>query len=527
MFRAITILVLAVSLIPVSGCRKESISVDQVIQVLDSLEHKFEWLNYRLSEEMWDWYSSGRADSLKFYQGLYNTVVSDDQTLRTLQNGRRSVSSESDLRRFDLIFATMLRGRVESNPNIVRLRDSLTDINLTFRPEFEGERRTSNELYQIYCNEPDPVRREIAFRAWCQVGLEIGDGLERLIRQRNQMARKAGYNNFLALLFAQKHIKSEEYLGLLRRLDSLSEPVYGRILEGIRSKLNRKEIEIWDLGYANADLRNEVDYYFPVDSQMIIIKRSLKAIGFNLDKLPIYFDLDSREGKSQFATAFSIKPPYDMRVLANLSDGLYSTRVLMHEIGHALHSAHIAQERDLFATTIDSIWAEGMAQIWASLVDEKGWLQQYGHLPASLIDRHLASLRDREIIYLRTTLARLHFEFEAYQNPNRNLNTVYWDLFERYMDLPRHDDIKPWAAAIHYTTRPGYLQNYLYADMITAQTLDFIQKNYTSMVNNPTVGSFLIQNYFRSGSRYKWPELLKRGTDSELNPQFLVEKLGL
>jgi len=95
------------------------------------------------------------------------------------------------------------------------------------------------------------------------------------------------------------------------------------------------------------------------------------------------------------------------------------------------------------------------------------------------------------------------------------------------MMLPRHDDLKPWAALIHYTTHPVYLQNYLYADIITAQTRDYLKRNYSSLVNNPTVGSFLIQNYLRFGSRYDWRELLKRGTDEDLNPGYLISKLEI
>jgi peptidyl-dipeptidase A len=119
------------------------------------------------------------------------------------------------------------------------------------------------------------------------------------------------------------------------------------------------------------------------------------------------------------------------------------------------------------------------------------------------------------------------FEYEAYLNPNRELNRLYWDLFEQYMLLPRHEDVRPWASLIYYTTHPVYLQNYLYADMIAAQTIDALEDMYGEIVGNESFSSFLNQNYFRFGGRYEWRDLLERGTGERLNPEHLIRRLGI
>lgn len=520
------ILALAVLLV-LSSCQEVQLTEEEVVSCLDSLEMKLEWLDYRIAEESWELYTEGRSDSLEFYRELYDYVTSDRETFEHLRPAKHLLTDEADQRRRELAYSTLLLSRVEARRDIARLRDSLAVVDINYRAEFEGEKRSSNYLYRTYRTDRSPIRRDIAYRAWCSVGLELADGLEQLFRLRNQQARRLGYNNFLGLVFAQQGLETREYLTLLRQLDSLSEKQYESILDKAKGKLGLNDLEIWDLAYAYAHINGEVDRYFPADSQLLYIKRSLKKIDINLDQLPIYFDLASREGKSQFAYAFPIKPPYDLRVLANLSDGLYSTRVLLHEIGHAVHFTHIAQDRPLFKNTLSASWAEGMAQIAAALCDERSWLETYAAMPAGLIDRYITAKQERDIIYLRTTLMRLYFEYEAYVNPNRDLNKLYWDLFERYLLLPRHDEIKPWAAIIHYTTHPVYLHNYLIADIIAAQTVDYLKKNYGVVVDNPMVGSFLVQNYFRFGSRYDWRELLERGTGERLNPEYLMDRLGI
>ena len=523
----LTCLFASASFLTLSSCREQRLTVDEVLLVLDSLEMKLEWLDYRIAEESWELYTEGRSDSLELYRGLYDYVTSDRGTFEHLRQAKQLLTDGEDQRRRELAYSTLLLSRVEARGGIARLRDSLAVVDINYRAEFEGEKRSANFLYRTYRSDRSRIRREIAYRAWCSVGLELADGLEQLFRLRNQQARRLGYNNFLGLVFARQGLETQEYLTLLRQLDSLSERQYEAILDKAKGKLGLNDLEIWDLAYAYSDINGEVDRYFPADSQLLYIKRSLKKIDFNLDQLPIYFDLASREGKSQFAYAFPIKPPYDLRVLANLSDGLYSTRVLLHEIGHAVHFTHIAQDRPLFTNALSASWAEGMAQIAAALCDERSWLETYPHMPAEVINRYITAKHEQDIIYLRTTLMRLYFEYEAYANPNRDLNKLYWDLFEKYLKLPRHDEIKPWAAIIHYTTHPVYLHNYLIADIIAAQTINFLKRNYGTVVDNPMVGSFLVQNYFRFGSRYDWRELLERGTGEKLNPNYLIDRLGI
>ncbi len=510
------------------------ISLNQIVQandimtVVDDFEKKTEWLNFRISQESWDFYTTGKSDSLDFYNGLYQRLVEDEKLIAALSAKNIKIDDEDDFRRFELVRDAVLNGAIEASSEISSIRDSLSKINIMYRAEFEGASITSNELYKIYRNDNNRSRRESAYRAWVSVGAEMQEGITELFKLRNQKAKDAGFNNYFSLALSNQGIDLNEYKKLLSSLDSLSEKPYADILQKTKGNLHISEPEIWDLAYSSKNINSKIDEYFPVDSQLKYVKRSLKDIGFDINKLPIYFDLDSREGKSQYAYAFTIKAPHDMRVLANLTDGILSTKTLMHEVAHTLHSAFIKQSHSLYSNTmIDGIWAEGMAQTLAAFLNDRSWLITYAHVPASIADAYLSAKKEADIVYLRTTLMRLQFELEAYQNPQADLNKLYWNLFEKYLMLPRHENIYPWASIIHYTTHPVYLHNYLYADIIAAQNIKYLDENYGSYVANSNTKSFLVQNYFRFGAKYNWRELLKRGTDSKLKPEYLIESLGL
>lgn len=517
--------VLLLAVIALSACRQTPRTENQLIAALDSLQHKFEWLDHRTAQENWQLYTRGHSDSLEFFQGLGNHVVSNEDVIHTLSAGESLLKDETDRRRFQIIWASMMRGQVETKPVIARLRDSLAALDVSFRATLDGRQRTQSELCAMYRSDRDRGRREEAYRAWCSVGDTLADGLSRLFRLRNQGAQQLGYKNYMAMVFRLENESLRDYMRLVHRLDSVSAELYGDVLEDVRDRMGYSDLEIWDIGFAFSEARNRIDRYFPADSQLAYVDQTLEAIGFNIDKLPIYFDLQPRTGKSQLANAILVKPPYDVRVLANVTDGAYSTRVLMHEIGHALHFTHITQDNSLFVNRYEAPWTEGVAQFLAAFLDQESWLEAYPKVPPELVRDFLSMRRYERVIDLRMRLTQLQFEYEAYSNPGRDLNELYWELFERHMMLPRHDDIRPWAAVIHYVSHPVYLQSYLIADMVAAQTTAFFKRDYGDPVANPQLGAFLTQNYFRFGSRYDWRSLLKRGTDEKLNPDYLLKDL--
>ena len=131
----------------------------------------------------------------------------------------------------------------------------------------------------------------------------------------------------------------------------------------------------------------------------------------------------------------------------------------------------------------------------------------------------------RRVIELRLTLVRLQFEYEAYFNSGRDLNKLYWDLFEEYMLLPRHDELLPWATTIEYVVEPALSHTFLLGDIISAQTLAYLERVSGSVLDNTETKAFLVQNYFRFGSRFRWQDLLERGTGEPLNVHHLINAM--
>jgi hypothetical protein len=508
------------------ACRKDQVVTGDIALTLDSLEHKLGWIDHKLAMENWLLLNTEAADSLEFYKALHDRVVSDRMALDNIHAGMKQLGNDSDRRRASILYSRLLLGQVETDPQITDLRNSLSNRIGRHQPEFEGRPQSREYLNSVYLYDRSRPRRELAYRAINALGSELSDDASQLFRLRNQTARKLGYNDYFRLVFSVSEFSHDEYLTLLENLDSATVGPYENLINSVRNRVFNNDVELWDLTTGYAPALSEIDRYFPADSQLKYIKRGLRGLGFDIDDMPIY--LTSMVGNKilPFALSLSVQPPYDIRIVFSLTDGLAATRGLAGEFGTSLGGVLYSQPKGLF-THIDGAWSEGMSRLMSDILVEDNWLREYASVPDDLIDRLGEALRIRNLVEIRQTLTWLRFEYEAYRDPNRDLNKVYWQLHKEHMLLPKHEEIMPWTMNAAFVDFPVSSQNPLLGKLISAQTLAYLKRSNASVVGNLEIRSFLEQNYFRFGGRFEWGELLERGTGESLNPAYLLESLGL
>jgi peptidyl-dipeptidase A len=351
------------------------------------------------------------------------------------------------------------------------------------------------------------------------------DALGRLIRLRNQLARRERFNNYYALAMRSQGLDVSEHLALLNGLEEATRPSYRRLIDSLAARRGVDAASMQDLlatilGQGGSSIWDN----FPADSEFILIRQSLAAIGFNLNRLPIYFDDTETADVESGMACVPVKPPYDVRIYAYRQGRV---RESLYQLGRALHWTQVADDRPLFNALVSPVWREGVSRVFGHLSDEATWLERYAHASAPAIEGYRRERSLTEIARLRWTLMHLMFEYEAYRDPNRNLNQLYWQLVSEHLLLPAQEGPDYWALVKDYARRPIQMHNDLYGEIIAAQTLAYLEEQYGGLVDNQDAYSFLVQNYMRFGSRYPWRDLLQRGTTQPLDPEHYFARLGL
>lgn len=509
----------------VPGCGEEKEPLTNILTDLDTLERRLEWVDHRQTLELWEKIKSGSSDSLSFYQDLYLYLISSSSIYKAALDVN-SISDRADKQRLQILIAETINDKIESRPDIAILKDSLDAIVSDFKVNFQGDETALNDIKKIFNNSRSRSQRELACRAWYSVGESLSLGMTRLIKKRNEAAVRLGFKNYWELLLSQFTQNGVDLLEFVKSADSLTQTGYSKFFENARSSVGVNQLEIWDIPFAHSQINQQANTFFPADSQLVFARRGLRSVGFNLEQLPIYLDEVSGFELDQPSKTFAVKPPYDIRILTKPQNGVNGIKSLMNNLGEAIHFSYIAQDRALYNYAADTTWVMAMGEIMSAMIVDSLWLSQIAGIPVGFITQFRKAQTEQEIIYIRTMLANIQFTYEAYLNPERDLNRLYWDIYQKYTGLPRHDDIIIWATIPEFRNDPIIPARELVAKTIAAQSVNYMTSYFGPLTNNYNTSSFLIQNYYRFGSRYSWSELLQRGTGERLSPTHLKKYLG-
>jgi peptidyl-dipeptidase A len=149
-------------------------------------------------------------------------------------------------------------------------------------------------------------------------------------------------------------------------------------------------------------------------------------------------------------------------------------------------------------------------------------------------DIAFSSLRLQQLVFSRWVQVMYRFEKSMYENPDQDLNKLWWDLVEKYQLLkkPEGRNEPDWASKIHIATFPCYYHNYLLGELLGSQLFYYMTKNILksedyktqSFVNKPEIGKYLIDKVFMPGSRYKWNDMIEKATGEKLTPKYYAKQ---
>ena len=128
------------------------------------------------------------------------------------------------------------------------------------------------------------------------------------------------------------------------------------------------------------------------------------------------------------------------------------------------------------------------------------------------------------------------FEKALYDDPEQDLNRLWWDLVEKYQELRRPEgrNEPDYASKIHIVSAPAYYHNYMMGELFASQVHHAIAREVLGgadpatavYVGNQAVGEFMKRAVFAPGRTLDWNELTRHATGEELSPKAFAADLG-
>jgi peptidyl-dipeptidase A len=469
------------------------------------------------------------------------TAWRDDETTR----------DEVEARQLELLYRAYLRNQVD--PDLIeattRLSSQIVRAFGTYRVRVDGKELTGNDVRTVLKTSTDSSYRRAVWETDKAVGREVRADLLELVRLRNRIATDLGFANYyeMSLELAEQH--TTEIVTLFDRLDTVTLEPFRTAKQEIDSALASRygvpvgEIRPWhyeDPFFQETPRIFAVDFDgFYRDRDVVELSRAFFAgIGLDVRSILARSDLYEKPGKEQHAYCLDIDRRGDVRVLANVKNDENWAGTMLHELGHAVYDSHIDPSLPFLLREHAHVFAtEAIAMLFGRLSKDARWMEEMlgltGDDRAALEAASQHSSRLGQIIFARWCQVMMRFERALYADPSQDLNRLWWDLVERYQMVkrPAGRDEPDWASKIHIVSAPVYYHNYMLGELFASQLDHAIQASVlnngngrASLVNAPAVGTFLRDNVFTAGKRFRWDELVKRATGHPLAPDHFVEQ---
>ncbi len=479
-------------------------------------------------------------------QNRLDALLADHERFAQLKNIReRSVTDPLLARQIEVLYLMYQEKQVDPAllKKITAKANAIEQAFNVYRAKVEGRELTDSEVRKILKESKNSAERRAVWEASKGVGQIVEADLKDLVKLRNQVAKGLGFSSYHALQLHHNEQSQDAVIALFDELDALTRGPFLKAKAEIDTRLAKtygiapREIRPWhvhdpffqetpavfdtdlDAAYKNADI-------------LKLCREFYAGIGLPIEDVIARSDLYEKPGKSPHAFCTDIDREGDVRVLGNIVPTEYWMGTMLHELGHSVYSSRNMPRSVPYVLRTEAhiLTTEGVAMMFEKFSKDADWLRAMG----VTLDDHAAfdaagstMLRLHLLIFSRWCQVMLRFEKALYDDPEQNLNALWWDLVEKYQGLSRPEGRKApdYASKIHIVSAPCYYHNYMMGQLFASQLHHAIARNVlggvvplkANYVGSKAVGAFLKAKVFEPARTLTWNGLTRHATGSDLN----------
>lgn len=355
----------------------------------------------------------------------------------------------------------------------------------------------------------------------------VGSDLQELVRLRNTVAQREGFQSYWELALAGQGLTVAEVEAVISELSVVIAPVHAAVGQQIATQA--QALNLAD-NFANRPAlrraaglergREEADAYFDTDLAEDRIRTAYADMGLPTEGWQVY------TGPTRYVRSgvygFPVRPPQYVAIVMSQDNrwSVWQYEALAHEGGHAYWWQNLTDENAASPVLWEppAPWFEGFAQFFERVVYDPGFSARYvPELPADQREalHHWRARRTAE--WIANSMIDTLAERRLYEDPN-NLTAITQFAAETRTRLtgepmaPTTQDGRVADASLVSAllwNYPAYAQNFLFAYMTEAWLYEAVVKGVGDPVANPEVGPFLRTKLVRVAATTSFPDRME------------------
>lgn len=518
-----------------------------------SHEKKMRPLDIAAGKAWWDANTTGKDEDFKrkeIAQNQIDAALADKgifaelKKLKTAGDGGQ-IDDPVTKRAIDVLYLLYLEKQVEPSllKQITAKANAVEQKFNIFRPTVDGKELADSEIRKILKSSTDSALRRKAWEASKLVGKNVESELKELVHLRNQAAKQLGFPNYHAMMLTLNEQNGDDLIKLFDELDELTREPFTIAKAEIDARLAKncgvrvEELRPWHyhdpfFQESPAVFDADLDAPYRKADHLKLCADFYRGIGLPVDDVIARSDLYEKSGKSPHAFCTDIDREGDVRVLANIVPNEYWMGTMLHELGHSVYSSkNIPQSVPyILRDAAHILTTEGVAMQFERFSKNRAWLEKMG-VSVTNPDKFDAAARkiqqNQLLIFSRWCQVMLRFEKAMYENPEQDLNKLWWDLVEKFQQVKRPEgrNMPDYGSKIHICSAPVYYHNYMMGQLFASQVHHAIAREVYNNANPQTVlyigdkrvGDFMKTKVFEPGRKLSWNDLTKYATGEGLN----------
>jgi peptidyl-dipeptidase A len=543
--------------ITVFGCTPDSKKMEKEFATfLKDHESKLIPLNTAASKA---WYDAAVTGSDSLYKKsadlsieLTNLYTSKEDFKKIEAFKKSGMIKDSILaRQLDILYLSYLGHQADTAKlaELIRMQTSIEQKYSAYRAEVDDKKLSDNQVDSLLKNSTDSKELEKVWNGSKKIGAAVSSDLIVLVKKRNDLAKSLGFSNYHEMSLKLSEQDPKEVESLFDELDNLTRDGFTKLKGEIDTYLSKRfhlptdKVMPWH--YQNRFFQEapaiysvNLNKYYEKSDILKVAANFYSGIGLPVDDIIARSDLYEKPGKNQHAFCSDIDRKGDVRVLLNVRNDSYWMGTVLHELGHGTYGKYNDPALPyLLRAEAHTLTTEAIAMMFGRFYTNAFWIRDNIKITPEetnkIKDDCKNTLRLEQLIFSRWAQVMFRFEKAMYENPDQDLNKLWWDLVEKYQQLKRPEgrNQPDWASKIHIATAPCYYHNYLMGELLASQLYYHISENILksvpgeeSFTNKPEAGKFLIENVFKPGMRYPWNEMIEKATGEKLTAKYYAKQ---
>jgi len=421
-----------------------------------------------------------------------------------------------------------------------------------FRAKVGKKEYSDNEVEDMLKTSTDLPMLEKIWMAHKDMGPVVANDIIELVKMRNDIAKELGFDNYHQMSLLLSDQNPDDVAKLFDELDVLTGDSFKQLKDEIDTYLSKRlgieKDKLMPWHYQNRFFQEapviydvDLDEFYKDKDLVKLTADFYQSIDLPIDDMVAKSDLYEKPGKNQHAFCIDIeRKSSDVRVLCNVKPNSKWMNTMLHEYGHGVYFKwHDRSLPWILQTPAHIFTTEAIAMYFGRMASNPKWMKAMLGLDDAEVEKISETakkyLRLEQLVFSRWSQVMYRFEKGMYENPDQDLNKLWWDLVEKYqmINKPEGRNMPDWATKTHIATSPCYYHNYHLGELLASQLYYYTAENIAKVdlskedcgfFNQKELGKYMIEKIFAPGAKYYWNDMIEQATGEKLTAKYYAKQ---